>query len=436
MGPAATLPGSGALVDLPAFIDGQPVGPGQLRLLLICAAVLFVDGFDTQAIGYVAPALARDWNLPRGALGPVFSASLVGLMLGALLLGPLADRVGRKRIIVLSTAGLRAGHAGDASLPADATSLLLIRFPDRAGAGRRHAERGRHDGRVQPAPAPGHDGDGDVLRLLGGGGARRADRRGPDPCLRLAVRVPGRRGGAAAAVPGAGGRACRSRCGSSPCPAARTPRIAATLGRLFPQRAFRARHALRRRRARGCRASRSPHLFGEGRGGVTRPVLGRVLHEPARPLFPVELAADGFERPRARRCPSRAAVGAMLQVGGVAADLAARAADGPVLVPRPGPDLCSRPRWRSSSIGLLQPLDPGLRRWRSSAPGSASWAGRPRPTRWRPRSTRRRCGRPGVGWALGMGRVGSIVGPLVGGCAAGAALGRPAAVRRRRGARR
>ena len=50
----------GAPVDVAEFIDRQPVGGFQIRLLLICAAVLFIDGFDTQAIGYVAPELGRN----------------------------------------------------------------------------------------------------------------------------------------------------------------------------------------------------------------------------------------------------------------------------------------------------------------------------------------------------------------------------------------
>ena len=73
------------MIDVAGVIDAEPVGRGQVRLLALCAAVLFVDGFDTQAIGYVAPALSREWALPRGALGPVLSASLAGLMLGALI---------------------------------------------------------------------------------------------------------------------------------------------------------------------------------------------------------------------------------------------------------------------------------------------------------------------------------------------------------------
>src|SRR3954454_5881169 len=92
------------LIDVADVIDRQPIGPFQIRLLLTCATVLAVDGFDTQAIGYVAPDLARDWKLTHAALGPVFSAGLLGLMIGALIFGPLADRIGRKRIMVLSTA--------------------------------------------------------------------------------------------------------------------------------------------------------------------------------------------------------------------------------------------------------------------------------------------------------------------------------------------
>jgi AAHS family 4-hydroxybenzoate transporter-like MFS transporter len=121
-------------IDLVEFIDRQPVGGFQLRLLLTCASVLFLDGFDTQAIGYVAPAIAREWGLSKGALGPVFSAGLFGLMIGALLFGPLADRVGRKKIIIFSTAAFGIGALATAFVH-DVTALLIVRFLTGLGLG-------------------------------------------------------------------------------------------------------------------------------------------------------------------------------------------------------------------------------------------------------------------------------------------------------------
>jgi AAHS family 4-hydroxybenzoate transporter-like MFS transporter len=89
-------------INVSDAIDTSAVGAFQLRVFLLCAAVLFVDGFDVQGITYVVPTLTREWGLVRGQLWPALTGGLVGVMLGAMLLAPLADRVGRRKVIVWS----------------------------------------------------------------------------------------------------------------------------------------------------------------------------------------------------------------------------------------------------------------------------------------------------------------------------------------------
>ncbi|MEO8466609.1 MAG: MFS transporter [Gammaproteobacteria bacterium] len=121
-------------IDVATTIDAQRIGGFQLRVFLLCAAVLFVDGFDVQGITYVAPAISQDWKLARGALGPTFSAGLFGVMLGAILLAPLADRIGRRRVIVWSCLAFGVGTLATA-LAGSLTELLVIRFLTGLGLG-------------------------------------------------------------------------------------------------------------------------------------------------------------------------------------------------------------------------------------------------------------------------------------------------------------
>ena len=71
-------------------------------LLLLCGLCLVIDGFDAQAMGYVAPSVIGEWHVSKASLGPVFSASLFGMLIGALGLSVLADKIGRRPVLILS----------------------------------------------------------------------------------------------------------------------------------------------------------------------------------------------------------------------------------------------------------------------------------------------------------------------------------------------
>ncbi|TWF80340.1 AAHS family 4-hydroxybenzoate transporter-like MFS transporter [Pseudonocardia hierapolitana] len=88
--------------DLQRLIDRHGVGRLQRRVLLLCAGVLLLDGIDIAMVSYLAPSLMADWGLSKAQLGPVVTSGLVGLALGSLVGGPLADRLGRRRIIIAS----------------------------------------------------------------------------------------------------------------------------------------------------------------------------------------------------------------------------------------------------------------------------------------------------------------------------------------------
>ncbi len=121
-------------VNVPDLIDQQKVGSFQIRVLILCALAAMLDGFAAQMIGYLAPSLKRDMNLDPAALTRIFAWGLVGLMLGALTLGPVADRFGRKPVIVTCTLffGLLTLATAFAH---SAESLTVLRFLASMGFG-------------------------------------------------------------------------------------------------------------------------------------------------------------------------------------------------------------------------------------------------------------------------------------------------------------
>lgn len=124
----------GSQVDVQAWLDERPFGPYQWVIFFLCFLIVLLDGFDTAAIGYVAPSLIQEWGVSKPALAPVLSAALFGLAGGALSSGPLADRFGRKRVLVLSVLIFGLGSLASA-FAADLQGLTWLRFLTGLGLG-------------------------------------------------------------------------------------------------------------------------------------------------------------------------------------------------------------------------------------------------------------------------------------------------------------
>lgn len=88
--------------DIQAFINEHPFSKYQWMILVLCFVTVAMDGFDTAIIGFIASDLVSEWGVEKSALGPVMSAALVGLAVGALTAGPMADRIGRKKVLIMS----------------------------------------------------------------------------------------------------------------------------------------------------------------------------------------------------------------------------------------------------------------------------------------------------------------------------------------------
>src|SRR5881275_846758 len=89
-----------------------PLSSFQARAIALCIALNMLDGFDILAMSFSASGVKAAWNLPNSELGELFSAGLVGMAAGSLLLAPCADVFGRRRIILVSVLIAGAGMLG------------------------------------------------------------------------------------------------------------------------------------------------------------------------------------------------------------------------------------------------------------------------------------------------------------------------------------
>jgi AAHS family 4-hydroxybenzoate transporter-like MFS transporter len=91
-------------VDVGAILGEARLSSLPILVLVLSFIVIMLDGYDLICLSFVAPQLARIFDIPVASFGPVFTAGYIGIMIGGVLIGPLADRFGRKNILIFSVA--------------------------------------------------------------------------------------------------------------------------------------------------------------------------------------------------------------------------------------------------------------------------------------------------------------------------------------------
>jgi AAHS family 4-hydroxybenzoate transporter-like MFS transporter len=119
---------AGGTIAIDRLIDERPLSRAQRLVIAVCLATMFLDGYDIQVMALAVPTLAASWALPPSSFGLALSAVVIGLTLGSGLLGPLADRYGRRTLLVvtLAAAGFATALTATATTPAQFVVWRLL----------------------------------------------------------------------------------------------------------------------------------------------------------------------------------------------------------------------------------------------------------------------------------------------------------------------
>jgi AAHS family 4-hydroxybenzoate transporter-like MFS transporter len=114
-------------INIATLVDQSRLGAFQWTIFVLCGLCLIMDGFDVQAMGYVAPAVIREFKIPGPQMGLVFSAALLGVLLGSFLFSMLSDRIGRRPVLIAAALYFAVLTLWTATANS-ANQLLAIRF--------------------------------------------------------------------------------------------------------------------------------------------------------------------------------------------------------------------------------------------------------------------------------------------------------------------
>ena len=123
-----------ARVNIPELLARSRVGPLQKRVFILCLLTLIIDGFDVQAMGFLIPALSADWNVEPAQFRTVLPAANFGVLIGSLVFSPLADKVGRRPVLVWATLWFAVLTLA-AAFATNVTQLFWLRFVGGIGMG-------------------------------------------------------------------------------------------------------------------------------------------------------------------------------------------------------------------------------------------------------------------------------------------------------------
>lgn len=112
-------------MDIKARIEASPMSKAQIGIVAICLAMNFIDGYDVLVMAFSATAIAESWGLSGGELGLLLSAALAGMAIGAIFVAQIADKIGRRNTIILSTSVITVGMFASAFAPNYETLLAL-----------------------------------------------------------------------------------------------------------------------------------------------------------------------------------------------------------------------------------------------------------------------------------------------------------------------
>nr|WP_086492187.1 MFS transporter [Novosphingobium panipatense] len=120
--------------DPQSILSQGAMRPLQIAAVTLCVLLNALDGFDVLAISFASPGIAEEWGIDRAALGLVLSMELIGMALGSVVLGGLADRIGR-RPTVLACLVIMAGGMALATTAGSVVNLSIIRLVTGLGIG-------------------------------------------------------------------------------------------------------------------------------------------------------------------------------------------------------------------------------------------------------------------------------------------------------------